>query len=120
MTSGAPMEFADVAIIIATKDRPEILAETLQSIKRLTRRVAHVYVSISSLQDAPRGDSIEGVIVLTGPPGGSAQRNTAIRQVPAEVRYIAFFDDDVEIHPSYLEHAIGFLEKTPTWWQFRA
>ena len=107
------MESADVAIVIATKDRPKILAETLQSIKRQTRRAARVYVSVSSREDAPPGDSAEGVIVLVGSPGGSAQRNTAIRQVPSDVRYIAFFDDDMEIHPSYLDHAISFLEKNP-------
>src|SRR5215472_16960214 len=91
--TGTPMESADVAIIIATKNRPEILAETLQSIKRQIRRAAHVYVSVTSLEDAPRGDSAKEVIVLVGPPGGSAQRNTAIRQVPPAVRYTAFFDD---------------------------
>jgi glycosyltransferase involved in cell wall biosynthesis len=107
------MESAEVAIIIATKDRPEILAETLQSIRRQTRRAACVYVSISSLGDVPPGDSARGVIVLVGPAGGSAQRNTAIRQVSPDVRYIAFFDDDIEIHPSYLERAVGFLEKNP-------
>jgi len=48
-----------------------------------------------------------------GPAGGSAQRNTAIRQVPLNIRYIAFFDDDIELHPTYLEHAVSFLEKNP-------
>jgi GT2 family glycosyltransferase len=108
-----PMQSVKTAIIIATKGRPEILAETLRSIKRQTRPADTVYVSVSSLEDAPPGDSAEGVIVLVGPPGGSAQRNTAIRQMPADVQYIAFFDDDMEIHPSYLEHAVSFLEKKP-------
>jgi GT2 family glycosyltransferase len=105
------MEGVRTAIIIATKDRPEILEETLQSIRRQTWPAAHVYVSVSSLEDAPPGNSTEGVIVLIGPPGGSAQRNTAIRQVPLDVQYMAFFDDDIELHPSYLENAVGFLEK---------
>ena len=107
------MKSADIAIIIATKDRPKILAETLQSIRRQTRRAARVYVSVSSLEHAPFGTSAEEVIVLVGPPGGSAQRNTAIRHVALDVQYIAFFDDDIEIHPSYLEQAVSFLEKNP-------
>jgi GT2 family glycosyltransferase len=102
-----------IAIIIATKARPEILADTLQSIKRQTWPATQVYVSVSSLEDVPSKEFTEGIVVLVGPPGGSTQRNTAIRQVPAEVQYIAFFDDDVEIHRSYLEHAVGFLEKNP-------
>ncbi len=107
------MGSVDIAIIIATKGRPETLAETLHSIKRQTRPAAHVYVSVSALEDAPPGDSAEGTIVLVGSAGGSAQRNAAIRQVPPEVKYIAFFDDDVEIHPSYLEQAVRFFEKKP-------
>ena len=51
--------------------------------------------------------------MLVSSPGGSAQRNTAIRQVPLHVRYIAFFDDDMEIHPSYLDRAVSFLEQNP-------
>jgi GT2 family glycosyltransferase len=108
-----PMERAHTAIIIATKNRPKILAETLRSIDRQIRRGDHVYVSVSCLEDARDGDLAQGVNVLVGPPGGSAQRNTAIRQVPLDVEYIAFFDDDVELHPSYLEHAVSFLEKNP-------
>jgi GT2 family glycosyltransferase len=108
-----PMERAHTAIIIATKNRPEILAETLRSIDRQIRRGDHVYVSVSCLEDARDGDLAQGVNLLVGPPGGSAQRNTAIRQVPLDVEYIAFFDDDVELHPSYLEHAVSFLEKNP-------
>jgi len=105
------MEGGKIAIIIATKDRLEILRETLQSIRRQTRLAAYVYVSVSSLEDAPSGNSTEGLIVLVGPPGGSAQRNTAIRQVPLDVEYMVFFDDDMELHPSYLENAVSFLEK---------
>lgn len=104
------METVKTAIIIATKDRSEILAETVQSIRRQTRP-AHIYVSVSSLKHAPAGDDAAGVTILVGPPGGSAQRNTAIRQVPLDVQYMAFFDDDMELHPSYLQNAINFLEK---------
>jgi GT2 family glycosyltransferase len=107
------MEIPHTAIIIATKNRVRILADTLESIKRQSCRAAWVYVSVSSLEDAPPAESVEGVIVVVGSPGGSAQRNTAIREVPLDVKYIAFFDDDMELHPSYLEQAVGFLEKNP-------
>ena len=107
------MESPEIAIIIATKARPRVLAETLQSLSRQTRPAAYIYASVSSLEDAPSGVVDPGIIVLVGSPGGSAQRNTAIRHVPTEVQYIAFFDDDVEIHPSYLDHAVSFLEKNP-------
>jgi len=105
------METVKTAIIIATKDRPEILRETLQSIRRQTWPAAHVFLSVTSLKDAPADSSPAGVTILVGPRGGSAQRNTAIRQVPLDVHYTAFFDDDMELHPSYLENAVSFLER---------
>src|ERR1700722_1536880 len=107
------MKNPTTAIIIATKDRVDILVETLQSVRRQTQPAAHVYVSVSSLKDGRRKHSPEEVTVLVGSAGGSVQRNTAIRQVPPDTDYIAFFDDDMEIHPSYLENAVSFLEANP-------
>ncbi len=107
------MQRVKSAIIIATKARPKILAETLRSVSRQTQPAARVYVSVSSLQDVPSDYPAGEVTVLVTPPGGSAQRNAAIRQVPPDVEFIAFFDDDMEIHPSYLQNAVTFLEKNP-------
>jgi GT2 family glycosyltransferase len=107
------MEIPDTAVIIATKNRPQILADTLRSVSRQTRRASRVYVSVNSLEDVPPVEPPEAVTVLVGPIGGSAQRNNAIRCVPPEVKYTAFLDDDIELHPTYLEHAVGFLEKNP-------
>src|SRR5262245_57771461 len=76
------METIKVAIIVATKDRPEILEETLLSIRRQTWPAIHVYVSVSSPEDVPSGNLADGITVVVGPVGGSAQRNTAIRRVP--------------------------------------
>jgi GT2 family glycosyltransferase len=104
------MEQVKTAIIIATKGRPQVLRDTLVSIKRQRLAAAHVYISVTGLEDVPADDSVEGVDILVGPPGGSAQRNTAIRKVPSDVPYIAFFDDDMEVHPTYLQNAVSFLE----------
>jgi len=71
------MESPEIAIIIATKARPRVLAETLQSLRRQTRPAAYIYASVSSLEDAPSGVVEPGIIVLVGSTGGSAQRNTA-------------------------------------------
>jgi GT2 family glycosyltransferase len=106
------MQTTDLAIVIATKARPKILAETLASIRRQTRPATRIYVSVTSPEDVPPGDlALQGVTVLMGSIGGSVQRNTAIRQAPADIKYFAFFDDDMEIHPSYLSNAVAFLEQ---------
>jgi GT2 family glycosyltransferase len=109
-----PMQTTDLAVVIATKARPKILAETIESILLQTRPATRIYVSLTSLDDVPPGDlTAKGVTVLTGSIGGSAQRNTAIRQAPSELKYFAFFDDDMELHPSYLRNVVGFLEQNP-------
>jgi GT2 family glycosyltransferase len=107
------MEIPDTAVIIATMNRPQILADTLRSVSRQTHRALRAYVSVNSLEDVPPVEPPEAVTVLVGPTGGSAQRNNTIRCVPPEVKYTAFLDDDIELHPTYLEHAVGFLEKKP-------
>jgi GT2 family glycosyltransferase len=107
------MDSAKIAVVIATKGRPNILAETLRSIVRQTQHAAPVYVSVSSLEDVSADGVEEGISLLIGSIGGSAQRNTAIRQIPLDVPYISFFDDDIELHPTYLKNAIDFLEKNP-------
>src|SRR6202030_2052725 len=62
------MERPKTAIVIATKDRPEILAETLQSVRKQTWPAAHVYVSVSSLKDASFQHSAEKITILIGSP----------------------------------------------------
>ncbi len=108
------MERAHTAIIIATKNRPEIFAETLQSIYKQTHVATAIYVSVSSLADAPAGNFPErryraGRIDLEGAPSAIPRSVKCL----SDVQYIAFFDDDVELHPSYLEHAVNFLERNP-------
>jgi GT2 family glycosyltransferase len=98
-----------IAVIIATKGRVEILVETLKSIWRQTQAV-EVYLAVASVADSLADNR---VTVVLSPPGSSSQRNQAIRQVPPDVEYIAFFDDDVELHPSYLRNAIAYLERNP-------
>jgi GT2 family glycosyltransferase len=95
-----------IAVIIATKGRLGILAETLESIWRQTQAV-EVYVAVASVADAPVDDRVRVVLSASG---SSVQRNAAIRRISPEVKYVAFFDDDVELHRSYLDNAIAFLE----------
>jgi glycosyltransferase involved in cell wall biosynthesis len=98
-----------IAVIIATKGRVEILVATLKSIWLQTQAV-EVYLAVASVADSLADNR---VTVVLSPPGSSSQRNQAIRQVPPDVEYIAFFDDDVELHPSYLRNAIAYLERNP-------
>ena len=78
------MKSFELAIIIATKGRPEILEETLKSLKRQTLPAGHIFVSVSCFDDAPQGESAQGVTVLIGPreeaPSGIPQSGKCLRR----------------------------------------
>lgn len=105
------------ALIIATKDRPEDLRRTLESL---------------SLQDTP----VEQIIVVDGgevsvehvvslfprlnidylvcrPPSASRQRNAGVNAVRRDIAYIGFLDDDIVLEPSALSHMKEFLRNAP-------
>jgi glycosyltransferase involved in cell wall biosynthesis len=94
----------DVAVIIASFRRPQVLAETLESLSRQTLPNFQVILSLTSADDchetAPLRDAR---YVCLGSPGLPAQRNRGIALLDPAIRYVAFIDDDVEIAPDYLD-----------------
>jgi GT2 family glycosyltransferase len=70
-------------------------------------------VVVTGAEDLPRRDWGTAVQTIIGPTGVTAQRNVAVAALPALVDYVAFFDDDVELRPDYLEEALLFLERSP-------
>jgi GT2 family glycosyltransferase len=104
---------ATISVAVASKGRPQILGETLESIARQTFRPQQVVVVVPSMADLPPNSALQGVQTIVGPLGLTVQRNQAIAAIPASVDYIAFFDDDFEASPDYLERAIAFMEANP-------
>ena len=103
----------DLAVVIATKARPKILAETIESILIQTRPATRIYVSVTSLNDVPPGDlTAMGVTVLTGLIGGMPNARLRFDRTFRN-KIFRFFDDDMELHPSYLQNAVAFLEQNP-------
>ncbi|HEX4141655.1 MAG TPA: glycosyltransferase [Candidatus Methylacidiphilales bacterium] len=95
---------SDVAVIIASFRRPQVLAETLDSLSRQTLPGFQVILSLTSADDC--GDSAPGLEarqICLGSPGLTAQRNRGVARLDPAVRYVAFIDDDVEIAPDYLD-----------------
>jgi GT2 family glycosyltransferase len=106
-------EKSPVAAVFISKGRPEILDDTLDSLMRQTRLPRQVIVVVPSKQDLPLKDRGGEVQHLVGPLGIPVQRNAAIDVIPPEIRYVAFFDDDFELRPDYLETAVSFLDANP-------
>jgi GT2 family glycosyltransferase len=100
-----------ISVAIVSKGRPHILAETLESLYRQTLKPAKIVVVVPAAEDLPpeiSGD--DRVLAIVGPLGASVQRNKAIAAIPTTVDYVAFFDDDVELKPDYLQGAVTFLD----------
>ncbi|MGU3287804.1 glycosyltransferase [Methylobacterium mesophilicum] len=84
-----------VGVIIATLGRPEVTTETLKRIVfGQSLRPSFVIVSCVNIEDAGEVANWPEVRVVTGPPGLTAQRNTALALLPEDIDVVVFFDDD--------------------------
>lgn len=93
------------SIVVCTRNRPDSLIRCLISLQRLTTQPYEMIV----VDNAPSSDatmqlvaSFPGVqYVLEPRPGLSVARNRGVQIAKGNV--IAFTDDDVEVHPQWLE-----------------
>jgi GT2 family glycosyltransferase len=105
---------APVSVVIASKGRPEVLGETLATLRGQTRQPDKTVVVVPTARDLPENVAGTGVEILVGPEGLARQRNAGIRAVSLDTHYVAFFDDDFEPRADYLERAVTFLEGNPS------
>lgn len=108
-----------VSVVIPTHNRPELLAEALQSVAAQTLTDWETIVVDDASQ--PRVDP-EYILQTYGPrvkvlrhelaKGGSASKNTGIQAAAGQ--YLAFLDDDDVYDPKYLATAVATLERHPT------
>jgi glycosyltransferase involved in cell wall biosynthesis len=93
-----------IAVVIASTQRWEILSETLDSVLNQSRMPDEIIVSVASVADFP-GSSFPGhVRRIVSKPGASAQRNAGIDALISRPLFVAFLDDDVILHPDYLQN----------------
>lgn len=112
------------AVVICTRNRPEELRQTLESI-----------ASQSGAQNRPvlivdGSDSEEAVSTATvvetwtdelpfthyrypGRPAGTRQRNAGVERLPPSVQVVHFLDDDVTLEPGYFDAIIEEFSQHP-------
>ncbi len=101
----------DASVVICTRDRPEELQRCLGSLPRQTLRPAEVIVVDNASRDMRTRDVAlaAGVIyVREDRPGLDIARNTGARR--ARSRIIAYTDDDVLLHPTWLERLVAAFD----------
>lgn len=108
-----PSPDASEAVVICTRNRPEELEQTLDSIAAHPPSVdlllAVMYASDAEQRTRTRS-LVEGFDPLpsvhwsyTDTPSLARQRNAALDRLPASVEIVHFIDDDVTVHPGYFE-----------------
>jgi GT2 family glycosyltransferase len=103
-----------IALAVATRDRPELLARfLLPGLKEAARAGYEVVVVDQSVGDRTSElvEGIEGVLYRRSEAGLSRGRNAAVAATTASL--IAFTDDDVSIPPGWLETIVRLFGRSP-------
>ncbi len=101
-----------IALIVATKDRPDDLRKLLDSLRRQTVGPAEIVIVDAS------SEPVEPVLaefpelntryLRHWPPSAAAQRNAGIRACAPEATHIGFADDDTTFEPQAFANMLTF------------
>lgn len=99
-----------VSVVVCTRNRPEHLEHCLKSLQSLSPPADEIIVVDNAPHDQATHDLVQHVdtakdtvrYVLEPKPGLSIARNTGIMHSQSDI--IAFTDDDVCVHPHWLNH----------------
>ena len=84
-----------IAVVIATRGRPDIVADTVKRLLQQSRVPDHVYVIGSQASDIALLKPVKGkVTTLVGRVGSAHQRNDGLALTGENYDTIVFFDDD--------------------------
>jgi GT2 family glycosyltransferase len=101
-TVGQSSSSLKIAIGIATRGRPSILADTIRDLGMQTRQPDNIYIAYpdpSDVADAPA--EFPGVRFMQSALGLTRQRNMILDALDDE-SVVVFLDDDFYLHPNYL------------------
>ncbi|MEM5325545.1 glycosyltransferase family 2 protein [Paraburkholderia sp. JHI2823] len=108
----APMR---VAVVIATKGRPEATAWVVRLLARQTARPDQVVLSATCADDIGPYDS-NGLRVdeIIGIAGSSVQRNRALDALAPDMDVVIFLDDDFAPERHWIELCVQLFESDPS------
>jgi hypothetical protein len=103
-----------IAVIIASKGRPEELGLWTAHMRRQSRRPDLLLWAVTGEADLPeRMGEGDGPLICISTPGLCAQRNAALRALPADIDLVAFFDDDYVPSSHCLAGVLAFFATSP-------
>jgi GT2 family glycosyltransferase len=106
---------ARISVLIATKDRAELLPHILQRLERMERRPDLVCFSACSETDVVslKENSSIPVVTIFGAAGSPMQRNRGVRALRSESDIIVFFDDDFVPSRTWISELEKLFHETP-------
>lgn len=110
-----PTHAARVAVVIATKGRPEAIPNALAFLTRQTTLPALVVLSATHQSDIGETHSTPfPVMCVFGSAGLPAQRNRALDALPHGIDIVVFFDDDFAPCRDWIEQCARMFERNPS------
>jgi len=113
LTNGSPK----LAVVIATKDRPENLRKVLSGIRDQSVHPHQVIVvdggdeTIENVVEGFRGLEVDYVRVY--PPALTKQKNAGVANVNADIDLIGFIDDDIGFEDNAIQAMLAFWQAAP-------
>ena len=103
-----------IAVIIATKGRPQSTTQLLRLLERQTLIPSVVLVSATDRKDV-EDQPITSLHVeyIFGSAGSSIQRNRALNKIRANCDVVIFFDDDFAPSPYWIDHCRNIFHSEP-------
>lgn len=100
-----------IAVVLASANRPELLAAVVADLERQTRQDFTLVVSVPDADSLPDGRLPDGTLVVHDR-GLAAQRNAGLAAVP-DATHVLCFDDDAVVREDYVERALIFFDAHP-------
>jgi hypothetical protein len=111
--SAAEPTYPSVAVVIASANRPNLLADAMRTCADQGGVTLRGVISVPDEDSLPEDRALlTGWQVVMGTRGAAVQRNAALSQLD-DVEVVAFFDDDALLRTDYLANALSFLERHP-------
>jgi GT2 family glycosyltransferase len=105
---------SEIAVIVATRGRPELVAEMARRLDGQTRRPDHVFIVGASEEDIVALPKDRADLTATvGRVGLTLQRNDALRLAEGGFRFLVFFDDDFLPSRFWLENMRALFDADP-------
>ena len=99
-----------VAVVLASANRPALLADVLRDVMSQSRRPDHLVVSVPDRTSLPEMDLVNCTVVHAH--GLTAQRNAGLDAVP-DADIVFFFDDDAVVRRDYIERGVEHFLRHP-------